>query len=123
MKKNAISYRAQKVAHIINVAIVECLMRGKKLDERLVNCPITITKVLINNDLRIVNCYFLPFNTDLNYHQLSEALNNSKYAIREWVTREVKLKYSPEIRFHYDHSIEHVKMVETLLEKALKANS
>lgn len=109
------SHRQQKVATLINGAIVEILRRGKQLDVRLINCPLTITKVIVTNDLKLANCYFVPFNTTLNEQELTDALNNSKYAIRNFVTSKINLKYSPEIRFYYDDSFYNVYKIEQLL--------
>jgi ribosome-binding factor A len=115
------SQRQKKVATLINEALVEVLRRGKMLDERLINCPITITKVLVSADLKVADCYCLPFNTSLNEKQLIESLNNSKYAIRNFITTKINLKYSPEIRFYYDHGFDNSYKVEELL-KQVEAN-
>ncbi|MCC8398104.1 MAG: 30S ribosome-binding factor RbfA [Rickettsia endosymbiont of Labidopullus appendiculatus] len=112
------SSRQKKVASLINAALVEVLRRGKMLDERLINCPVTITKVLVTADLKVADCYFLPFNTALNEIQLTESLNNSRYAIRNFITAKINLKYSPEIRFHYDHGFDNADKVEKLLKQA-----
>ncbi|MFU7502910.1 MAG: 30S ribosome-binding factor RbfA [Candidatus Tisiphia sp.] len=111
------SQRQKKVAILINEVLVEVLRRGKMLDERLINCPVTITKVLVTSDLKIADCYFLPFNTTFNEIQLTESLNNSKYAIRNFITAKINLKYSPEIRFHYDHGFDNAYKVEELLKQ------
>jgi len=97
--------------------LVECFRRGGKLDHRLDACPLSITKVNISPDLRIANCFFLPFNTKLSADEILEALEESKYAIRDQVTRQVNLKYSPEIRFYYDAGFENVAHIEMLLKK------
>ncbi len=112
------SSRQKKVASLINEALVEVLRRGKMLDERLINCPVTITKVLVTADLKVAHCYFLPFNTVFNEIQLTESLNNSKYAIRNFITAKINLKYSPEIRFHYDLGFDNADKVEKLLKQA-----
>jgi ribosome-binding factor A len=77
--------------------------------------PLTITKVNISPDLKIANCYFLPFNTTLPSDIILEALEESKYAIRQHVTKEINLKYSPEIRFYYDEAFENAAKIEQLL--------
>ncbi len=111
------SHRQQKVATLINEALVDVLRRGKMLDERLINCPVTITKILVTADLKIADCYFIPFNTNFNELQLTESLNKSKYAIRNFVTAKINLKYSPEIRFYYDHGFDNSYKVEQLLKR------
>ncbi|XVN42930.1 MAG: 30S ribosome-binding factor RbfA [Candidatus Rickettsia vulgarisii] len=120
MKKTADktrSHRQQKAATLINSAIVEVLRNGKMLDKNLINCSVTITKVLVTSDLKLAYCYFLPFNTKLNAQELMEALDKSKYAIRSFVTSKINLKYSPEIRFHYDYGFDNTYQVEKLLKQ------
>jgi len=109
------SQRQLKASRLIFAALVDCFRRGKGLDLRLASCPLTITKVNISADLKISNCYFLPFNTALSSDEILEALESSKYPIRQFVTSEINLKFSPEIRFHYDAGFENLDLVESLL--------
>jgi ribosome-binding factor A len=109
------SYRQERVAMLINAALLEALQRGKLLDKRLVDCPLTITEVKVSADLKIANCYFVPFNTNFSAAELEEALYNSRYAIREYVTKKVNLKFSTEIRFYCDKGFENARKVEELL--------
>ena len=114
------SDRQLKVSQLINESLVKCLRKGKMLDPRLFDVPITITKVNISADLKIADCYFLPFNTKLSADELMEILEASKYAIRKFVTKEINLRYSPELRFHYDYGFENAAIVDSLLNKNKK---
>lgn len=117
-KKNNIkskSHRQQKVATLIIEAIVELLRKGKQVDIRLINCPVTITKVIVSSDLKLADCYFVPFNTSFSEQELIDSFATSKYAIRNFVTSKINLKYSPEIRFHHDQSFYNAQKVEQLL--------
>ncbi|MFK7967605.1 MAG: 30S ribosome-binding factor RbfA [Rickettsiaceae bacterium] len=109
------SQRQLKVSQLISSAVVDCLRKGKRMDIRLISMPLTITKVNISPDLKIANCYFLPFNTILSSDVILEALEESKYVIRQHVTKEINLKYSPEIRFYYDQASENAAEIEDLL--------
>ncbi len=116
------SHRQQKLASIINEALIEVLRCGKMLDSRLFDCPLTITKVIVTADLKIANCYFLPFNTKLTIDEIMEALNNSKNAIRNFITNKINMKFSPDIRFHYDRGFENAIKVEELLKNISTSN-
>lgn len=109
------SQRQLKVSQAIQSAVTDVLRKGKGLDVRLFAMPLTITKVNISSDLKVANCYFLPFNTKLTSVEILAALDESKYFIRQHVTREINLKYSPEIRFHYDKAFENAAKIELLL--------
>ena len=92
-------------------------MKGKRVDIRLIPMPLTITKVSISTDLKVASCYFLPFNTNLSRNEILEALEESKYIIRQYVTKEINLRYSPEIRFFYDQAFENAAKINLLLNK------
>ena len=111
------SQRQLKVSQIIGAAIIDCLMKGKGVDMRLIPIPLTITKVNITPDLKVANCYFLPFNTKLSEEEILKALEESRYIIRQYVTKEINLKYSPEIRFFYDQAFENADKIDLLLNK------
>ena len=100
---------------MIHASLVECFRREGKIDYRLDCVPVSIVEVNISIDLKVANCFFVPFNTDLSVNELLEALEESKYVIRSYITRQVNLKYSPEIRFYYDEGSENAIIVEKLL--------
>lgn len=100
---------------MINGAITDCLRNGKGLNIKLFGLNLTVTKVNISSDLRVANCYFLPFNTKLSGDEILEALEESKYVIRQYVTKEINLKYSPEIRFYYDQAFDNADKIDQLL--------
>ena len=116
-REQAQSQRQLRVSGLISATIIECLRNGKSIDVRLIPMPITITKVNISADLKIANCYFVLFNTNLSLASILEALETSKYAIRKYVTSQINLKYSPEIRFYYDQVFENAAKIEQLLNK------
>lgn len=109
------SQRQLKVAQTIHSSLVECFWREGKLDYRLYSVPISIVEVNISPGLKVANCFFIPFNTELSISELLEALEESKYVIRNYVTHQVNLKYSPEIRFYYDEGEKNTILVEKLL--------
>jgi ribosome-binding factor A len=111
------SPRQLKVSQAIQASLVECFRKCSKLDILLDGCPLSITKVNISADLRVANCFFLPFNTTLTADAINAALEKSRFVIRDYVTRQVNLKYSPEIRFYYDSAFENLTLIEELIRK------
>ena len=100
---------------MIHASLIECFRREGKIDYRLDCGPVSIVEVNISPDLKVANCFFVPFNADLSVNELLDALEESKYVIRSYITRQVNLKYSPEIRFYYDEVSENAIIVEKLL--------
>jgi ribosome-binding factor A len=109
------SQRQLRVAQLVNISLMECLRKASKLSPSLDGCPLTITKVTVSADLKIANCFFLPFNTKLTSDEILKALEDSKFVIRHYITRQINLKYSPEIRFFYDAGFDNAALIESLL--------
>lgn len=111
------SQRQLKVSKLIHESLIECFKKEGQLELCLYNCPLTITKINISSDLRSANCFFVPFNTTLTSDAILNALELSRYVIRDFVTKKINLKYSPELRFFYDSSFENFDLIENLLRK------
>lgn len=110
------SERQRRVGQLINSAVMSFLRRGGMVDERLVGCPLTITKVTISPDLKIANIFFLPFNTVMKPEEILDALDESNWIIRKAVAAEVKLKFSPELRFFFDKGFEEDVLLDQILD-------
>jgi ribosome-binding factor A len=115
------SQRQLKVAELIKLALVDVLRKGKAVDARLVNNAVTITYIKVSPDLKLADCYFLPFgHNNLTEKEWLEAFGASKYGLRALVTSKVDLKYSPELRFHYDHGFNNATNIEQLIKAHCK---
>ena len=110
------SQRQLKAANLIKQALIEVLQKGKMLDVRLLDAGVTVSEVVISPDLKIATCKVLNFMQDkLSADDLIDAFDKSKHAIRNMVTKKVNLKYSPELRFKYDHSFSQASKINQLL--------
>ncbi len=116
---SAISTRQLKVGDLIKLALIEILRKGKVKDPRLFDVNVTVTEVKVSADLQIANCYIMPFTSKLSEAELMDAFAQSRYQLRGAVTDIIKLKYSPELRFFYDHGLANVHHVDDLLNKVL----
>lgn len=114
------SERQLRAGQLIKIAIIDVLTKMKMPDLRLSSSNVIVTDVSVSPDLKFATCYVRLLNLSAtgllqSAEDLLEALEESKYFIRKWVTSAVKLKYSPEISFEYDHSIDKLHKLEQLL--------
>ncbi|MGV2432651.1 MAG UNVERIFIED_CONTAM: 30S ribosome-binding factor RbfA [Rickettsiaceae bacterium] len=109
------SIRQQRVAEMIRAVLVRIVNQGKMGDLRLNSTNLTITSVKISPDLKVANCYVVPFASRISKEELMEALEKSKAYLRMLVTKEVKLKFSPELRFFHDHGLDNSSQVDEIL--------
>jgi ribosome-binding factor A len=108
--------RQLRVGENIKQVLSEVLLAGKKLDPILMEISITVSEVRMSPDLKVANCYVLPFGKEISPENLIEALHNSRGQIRNMVNKKVSLKFSPEIRFYYDVAFDRAEEINQLIE-------
>ncbi|WP_315114858.1 30S ribosome-binding factor RbfA [uncultured Clostridium sp.] len=79
------------------------------------NAMVSITKVNVTKDLRYAKIYVSIFGNDEEKKNTLEVLKNSSGFIRREVGHRINLRYTPEILFELDNSIEHGMHIDAIL--------
>lgn len=77
----------------------------------------TITKVEITPDLRYAKIYYTVLGNEKAKKSTEIALKNAKGFIKGHIGDRLKLRYTPEIIFKVDESIEYADKIERLFDK------
>ena len=114
------SERQLRVAGSIQLALVDALIKRKIRDIRFTNINVSVTHVEISGDLKLATCYVrlldvIQSETTATKDELLRALEDSKYALRKWIADSVRLKYSPDIKFRYDDTLDTISTIDALL--------
>lgn len=104
--------RSKKVADFIRQEISEMLLREIK-DPRI--GFITITRVTVPEDCRSARVYFSVMGTAEDRNRSLDGLNSAKGYVRRELGHRMRLKYTPEIFFQFDPSIEYAIHLEEVL--------
>lgn len=104
--------RAQRVAEQIKHETAE-IIRNELKDPRL--GFVTVTTVEVSNDLRHVKIFISVLGDEQSKQQSMTALNNAAGFVRKELGQRVKLRYTPEVLFRLDASIEHGVKIQKLL--------
>jgi ribosome-binding factor A len=96
--------RSDRVADLIQKEISEMLVRSIK-DPRI--GFVTITRVTVSDDCRLARIYFSVVGTPSEREMSTKGLNSAKGYIRKELGRRMSLRYTPEIIFQFDPSIEY----------------
>jgi len=105
--------RSEKVADLIQKEISQMLLRKLK-DPRI--GFVTITRVAVSEDCRLAKIYFSVTGTPAERERSIEGLNSAKGYVRRELGRRMKLKYTPEITFQFDPSIEYAIHIGEVIE-------
>lgn len=96
--------RSEKVADLIQKEVSQMLVKTVK-DPRI--GFVTITKVMVTEDYRLAKVYFSVAGSSEERESSMKGLNSAKGYIRKELGRRINLRYTPEIMFKFDASIEY----------------
>ena len=99
------SQRQLRVGELIRRALSDVLMRGDVHDPELNAISITIGEVRTTPDLRIATVYVMPLGGGGREEAIA-ALARNKSELRRALTKEVTLKYAPDLRFVIDETFD-----------------
>lgn len=109
------SHRVKRVNSLIQVEISQLLQREVN-DPRLGNF-IAVTKVDTAPDLRHTRVYISFLGTEAERHETIKVLTAAAGFFRRELSKSLKLRYTPEISFIADNSIERGDRITQLIDK------
>ncbi|MCX7888831.1 MAG: 30S ribosome-binding factor RbfA [Rhodobacteraceae bacterium] len=97
------SQRQLRVGETIRRTLSEVLTRGDVHDPELNRISITVGEVRASPDLKVATVYVLPLG-GRDAPAMLAALNRNRGELRHLVSRELALKFAPELRFAVDET-------------------
>jgi ribosome-binding factor A len=111
------THRAEKVAeeikHKLNTAMSKDLM---ELNLGLV----TISKVIMTQDLRIAKVYVTFLGNKEPAEKCMDRINYRKKHIRFLLAKNINMKYIPDLNFYYDDTLDYADRINKLLNEVKK---
>jgi len=105
--------RSEKVADLIQKEISQMLVKSIK-DPRI--GFVTITRVSVSEDCRFAKIYFSVVGTLEERERSIKGLESAKGYVRKELGRRIRLRYTPDIVFQFDPSIEYAIHMEELIQ-------
>jgi len=109
------SQRQLRVAEVLRRELAEALGKGNVHDPDLDGVSITVGEVRTTPDLRQAWVYVLPLGGQ-DADKIVEALNRNRKEIRHTITKNIKLKYSPDLKFMSDTSFDQMDATRRMFE-------
>ncbi|OGP55084.1 MAG: ribosome-binding factor A [Deltaproteobacteria bacterium RBG_13_52_11b] len=105
--------RSEKVADVIRKEISEMILLKTIKDPRI--GFLTITRVLVSDDCRMARVYFSVMGDTDERDRSLEGLNSARGYIRKELGRRMSLRYTPDILFQFDPSIEYAIHIDEVI--------
>jgi ribosome-binding factor A len=93
-------------------------------DPDLYGKSVTVTEVRVSPDLRSATAFVVPLGTTVEGYEsapLIKALNRASGYFRGMLAREVRLQFSPTVRFKLDESFDEASRIEAVLHDPMVA--
>lgn len=107
-------HRASRVAEAIKKEVTQML--GNELKDPRIGF-VTVTGVDVCPDLRHARIFVSVYGKDEEKVQTLQALNKAKGFVRSELGKRIRLRYTPEVEFRFDESIERGARIMELLTK------
>ncbi len=108
------SQRQLRVGELIRRTLAGVLARGDVHDPDLNRMSITVGEVCTSPDLRVATAFVLPLGGQGRDEALAALRRNGK-ELRRAVSKELTLKFSPELRFALDETFDQMDETNRLL--------
>lgn len=108
--------RNLKVAEQLKKEMAQ-IIRDELKDPRLGDGLVTVTGVEVSNDLHHAKIFVSVYGSSEKKEQAMAALAGAKSFVRREIGRRLSLRYTPEVTFKSDASIEHGDHINRLLAK------
>ncbi len=109
--------RSNRVAKSIQRSVNDFLQKEINADGLGI---ITITDTEVSSDLRHASVYYSVYGSDEEKKKASDILIKITSSLRGYVGRQIKLRYTPEIVFRYDGTIEYAARIDKLINQINK---
>jgi len=116
------SQRQLRVGEEIRHSLSQLFLKGNIYEPELYGISITVSEVRISPDLKNATAYVSPLGRQAD-KAFIDALNRIAPQLTHAVTKTIKLRFSPKIRFKVDNSFEVAGKLEKLIDDALKEDS
>ncbi len=113
--------RTDRLSQLIKEQAGEIILKEMK-DPRIRIGFVTVTGAEVTPDLRQVKIYVSIFGDEKQREECMKALENSKGFFRSELGKRIRMRYTPEVIFKFDKSIEHGARIMELL-RELKGDS
>jgi ribosome-binding factor A len=115
-KQREPSQRQLRVGEELRHALAHILARQELRDPALADVALTVTEVRATPDLKHATVFVMPLGGK-HSAEVMAALKRGAAFLRRTVSREVSLRYTPELVFMLDTSFDHASRINELLHR------
>ena len=78
---------------------------------------ITFSRVTISSDLKHAKVFFSVLNKKIPIDKIQIEMDNRAKSFRKYLGQELRIKFTPELKFFYDETVEYSQKIDTIFQK------
>ena len=78
---------------------------------------ITFSRVTISPDLKHAKVFFSVLNKKIPIDKIQIEMDNRAKSFRKYLGQELRIKFTPELKFFYDETVEYSQKIDTIFQK------
>lgn len=108
------SQRQLRVGEVVRHALSEVFSRGETRISDIDQAGLTVLEVTVSADLKNATAYVMPLGGS-NATEVMSALDKWRKRVRGLLAKKINLKYTPDIVFRLDDTLEYAGKIDQLL--------
>jgi ribosome-binding factor A len=112
------SHRIERVNTLIRREISEIIQHG--LRDPRIDEFVAVTEVNTSTDLKYAKIFVSCISGQQEEQKVLSVLNSAAGFLRSELAKKVRLRHTPELRFHWDNSIEHGDRILRLIDEVTR---
>ena len=84
---------------------------------------VTFTKIDTTRDLRIAKVYYSVLNPIFSEEKINIEINKHRKPFKKYMSPELTMKHTPDLRFYYDNTYEYTEYVSKLINNIDKSDN
>ena len=78
---------------------------------------ITFSRVTVSPDLKHAKVFFSVLNKKIPVDKIQIEMDNRAKSFRKYLGQELRIKFTPELKFFYDETVEYTQKIDTIFQK------
>jgi len=78
---------------------------------------ITFSRVTISPDLKYAKVFFSVLNKKIPIDKIQIEMDNRAKSFRKYLGQELRIKFTPELKFFYDETVAYTQKIDTIFQK------
>ena len=78
---------------------------------------ITFSRVTISPDLKHAKVFFSVLNKKIPIDKIQIEMDNRAKSFRKYLGQELRIKFTPEVKFFYDETVSYTQKIDTIFQK------